>query len=357
MRPGCVTCFCLMASNIETLAFGAFQQVRTSWFFGQKLLAARLGRPVRLPAALRDLPMPGRDRILADLRLLFEQDRRNVEAGRYAAPAGDFGSPIEAVRRALDFFADLPAVEKRRHAADAAEIAQEETSARYPRYYRQNFHFQTDGYLSAASAERYDHQVEVLFGGGAAAMRRQALIPLKTALSGVEDPGLVDIGCGTGRFLRSVKENHPRLRVTGLDLSPYYLAVARRELQPWSRVRLVEGAAEATPFAEAEFDAATCVYLFHELPPRVRRAVIAEIARILRPNGVLILVDSLQIGDEPDYDAMLEAFPYGFHEPYYRSYLAEDLDSLTQRNFLPGERSRAYFSKVLTYRKRAEPLF
>ena len=52
-------------------------------------------------------------------------------------------------------------------------------SSRYPPYYLQKFHFQTDGYLSDGSAERYDHQVEVLFGGGAAAMRRHALVPLK----------------------------------------------------------------------------------------------------------------------------------------------------------------------------------
>jgi ubiquinone/menaquinone biosynthesis C-methylase UbiE len=346
-----------MASTIEKLAFGPLQQVRSSWFFGQKLLAARLGRPAPLPPAVRDRPMPDRGRILGDLRLLLDQDRRNVETGLYAVPDADLGCPLEAVRRALDFFADLPAVERRRHAGDAAQVAQEKASASYPRYYRRNFHFQTDGYLSLASAERYDHQVEVLFGGGAAAMRRQALLPLRAALSGSTDASFLDIGCGTGRFLRSIKQNHPRLRVTGLDLSPYYLAVARRELEPWSRVRLVEGAAEAMPFGDAEFDVAACVYLFHELPPRIRRAVVDETARVLRPGGALILVDSLQIGDEPDYDAMLEAFPYGFHEPYYRSYLAEDLDRLTKRHFLPGERHRAYFSKVLAYRRRGESRF
>ncbi len=346
-----------MPSAIDKIVFDAAQHARIGWFFGQKLLAARLSRPAPLPEPVRDRPMPDRRRILDDLRSLVEQDWRNVEAGYYAPPGAELGSPIEAVRRAIDFFADLPAVERRRHAADAAEIARAEACDGLPCYYRQNFHFQSDGYLSAASAERYDHQVEVLFGGGAAAMRRQALLPLKAALSGRDDPSFLDIGCGTGRFLRAAKENHPRLRIAGLDLSPYYLAVARRELQPWSRVRLVEGAAEAMPFADAEFDAAACIYLFHELPPAVRRAVIGEIARVLKPDGVLILVDSLQTGDEPDYDAMLEAFPHGFHEPYFQSYLAEDFDRLTHPLFSPAGRFRAYFSKVLTYRRRSDSSF
>ncbi len=39
----------------------------------------------------------------------------------------------------------------------------------------------------------------------------------------------------------------------------------------------------------------TCVYLFHELPADVRRAVAAEMLRVLRPGGLLVLVDSIQV--------------------------------------------------------------
>jgi ubiquinone/menaquinone biosynthesis C-methylase UbiE len=256
------------------------------------------------------------------------------------------------LRRAVDFFTDLSAVEARRHGDAADTLLRRPEAQRYPRYYRRAFHFQSDGYLSEASAERYDYQVEVLFGGGAAAMRRQALVPLGDTVrrgGGPAKARLLDIGCGTGAFLREVKRNYPRLAVTGLDLSSPYLAVASRRLAEWSRVTMVEAAAEAMPFPTAEFDVATCIYLFHELPPSVRRAVVGEIRRVLKPGGRLIFVDSLQTGDESDYDALLDYFPFAFHEPYYASYLAENLDQLFT-GFIPEERSLAYFSKVITYR-------
>src|SRR5260370_29412255 len=348
-----------MAKSFDKLAFDTVQMARIGWFFGQKLLAARLARPVPATPELRGRKMPGRQRLLADLWRLIERDWRNIEADIYAAPEDWRGAPLAGLRRAVDFFADLGAVEARRHGTPADVLLREPEAHRYPAYYRRKFHFQSDGYLSEASAERYDHQVEVLFGGGAAAMRRQALVPLRGALVGRPGgPGaarLLDLGCGTGAVLREVKRNYPRLAVTGIDLSAPYLEVARRRLAAWSRVELVEGMAEAIPAPAASFDIVTALYLLHELPGQIRRAVVGEIRRVLKPAGTLILVDSLQTGDEPDYDALLDYFPHAFHEPYYASYLATDLDRLIGPGFTPEARSIAYFSKVVTYRRGGLP--
>ncbi|HWD60233.1 MAG TPA: class I SAM-dependent methyltransferase, partial [Stellaceae bacterium] len=284
-----------------------------------------------------------------------EQDWRNIAAGLYAAPEEWRGNPLAGMARAIDFFADLGAVEARRHGSPDEALLQDPATAHYPNYYRRHFHFQSDGYLSAASAERYDHQVEVLFGGGAAAMRRQALVPLRAALQeiagGARNARLLDIACGTGAFLADVKRNHPRLAVTGIDLSAPYLALARRNLAAWSRVALVEANAEALPIADASVDIVTCVYLFHELPHRARRTVADEIRRVLKPGGHFINIDSLQTGDEPDYDAMLEWFPVAFHEPYYASYLREDFGRLFGRGFKALGARPAYLSKVMSWRR------
>jgi ubiquinone/menaquinone biosynthesis C-methylase UbiE len=344
-----------MPDAFDKLAFETAQMARIGWFFGQKLLAARLAKPAPVPEKFRGRAMPDRRRLVSDLWRLIEQDWQNIANGIYAAPEDWRGNPIDGLRRAADFFADLRAVEARRHGDLAERLLSEAPAGHYPRYYLRKFHFQTDGYLSEASAERYDHQVEVLFGGGAAAMRRQALVPLREALleqrRGPGGARLLDLGCGTGEFLREVKRNYPRLSVTGLDLSAPYLGVAERRLAAWSRVELIEAPAEAIPAPAASFDIVTVLYLLHELPNRVRQAVAAEIRRVLKPGGTVILVDSLQTGDEPDYDALLDYFPYAFHEPYYASYLREDFDRLFTPGFLRKTTLSAYFSKVVSYRR------
>ena len=244
-------------------------------------------------------------------------------------------------------------VERRRVGRQVRELP-EEATGRYPSYYLQNFHYQTDGYLSRESARLYDHQVEVIFGGGADAMRRQALVPLAGFLRNRRqaETRFADIACGTGRFLTFVKDNYPRLPVTALDLSPAYLAEAREALKPWRGVSFVEAPVEDSGLPDASFDAMTCSYLFHELPPKVRPQVAQEMARLLAPGGLLVLIDSLQFGDLPDYDGLLEFFPAAFHEPYYKSYLDCDLEGLfAEAGLATLSVETAYLSRIMTLRK------
>lgn len=342
-----------MTSALERLAYRTTQRLRVSWYSGQKWLSSRLTESIELAPELEQR-MPDRARILADLRALLEQDWRNIAEGRYRLPEDVVIRPLAALRKAGRYFADLRQVDERRRAAANDEVFRAAPAGDYPRYFLQNFHYQTDGYLSRRSAELYDHQVEVLFGGGAEAMRRQALVPLQRVLQqrGVRKASLIDLACGTGRFLREVKSNYPRLAVTALDLSPYYLDVARDALSPWSRTEFIAAPAERVPLPDGSFDVATSIFLFHELPARERRRVAAEMARLLRPGGAAILVDSIQLGDVPDYDALVEYFPLAFHEPYYAQYAREDLVALFADAGLALEESRvAYFAKVMVFRK------
>ena len=63
---------------------------------------------------------------------------------------------------------------------------------------------------------------------------------------------------------------------------------------------------------------------------RVRRSVFRECARVVKPGGRFVLVDSLQHGDQPDYDGLLDVFRESYHEPYYRSYLDEDFGAIAK---------------------------
>jgi ubiquinone/menaquinone biosynthesis C-methylase UbiE len=343
-----------MANALDRLSYGVSQSARVAWFFGHYLAASRAGKkskPARNTSAVRG---PDSTTFYRALYALFEEDWRNIEAGLYAPPRGLAADPRQLLALSSRFLKDARRVAERRAKGRVRELPAPEGVRRYPAYYRQNFHFQTDGYLSEESAALYDFQVETLFLGAADAMRRACLPPLACALKGRDQRKLtlVDLGCGTGCFLSFVKDNYPRLRVRGLDLSPYYLGEARKTLATWPAVEFIQGKAEATPFASGAADIVTALYLFHELPPKIRAETAREIARLLKPKGTFILLDSLQLGDRGEFDGLLENFPRSFHEPYYASYARQDLEDLFGGAGLTlREQSQAFLSKVSVFEK------
>jgi ubiquinone/menaquinone biosynthesis C-methylase UbiE len=343
-------------------AYGATQLPRVAWYVGHGEIMRRLSEAAReragesaRPKPHTDKFVPDRRRLFADVAKLFQQDLANVEAGIYPLPADHDGSLPTLLARSRLFFEDLPEVHQRRESGQMREVLTEEMRGKRPGYYLQNFHFQSGGWLTDDSAKRYDTQVEVLFKGAANATRRQALVPLSEVFAGRDQRRLrlIDVGCGTGRFLDFVKQAWPRLPVLGIDLSEAYIAEARRHLKRWCWVSLVVAKGEAIPVPDASQDAVTSVFLFHELPPKVRREMFNEFGRMLKPGGRLVLLDSLQLGDEPDYDGMLELFPQSFHEPYYTSYLTEDFRAIASACGLTHVRDvNAFGSKVMVFDKR-----
>jgi ubiquinone/menaquinone biosynthesis C-methylase UbiE len=350
------------ASRLATrIAYGARQLPRIAWYMGHGEIMRRLskaarerdGAPAR-PRARTERPVPERARLYRDMATLFQQDLANVDAGIYPLPTDHDGSLATLIERSRLFFADLPDVHRRRERGENREVRNETTRGRRPAYYLQNFHFQSGGWMTEESAQRYDTQVEVLLNGTANATRRQALPPLHELFAGRDQRRLraVDVGCGTGRFLDFFKQSWPRLPAVGIDLSESYVAEARRHLKRWCWIDAVVGKAEAIPLADASQDAVTSVFLFHELPPKIRRAALREFARVLKPGGRVVIVDSLQTGDEPDYDGMLELFPQNYHEPYYASYVSEDFVARAAACGLRHLRSsNAFVSKVMVFEK------
>ncbi len=342
------------------LAYAANQLPRLAWYAGHDVMFRRLARRARetgrsrRPPAQSNMPLPSERRIYADMFNLLQQDLANVEAGIYPLPRDRDGSLSARIHRSRLFFDDLTEVHERRERNDFREVRTQETRGRRPDYYLQNFHFQSGGWLTDDSADRYDTQVEVLFKGTANAMRRQALPPLYEHFSGRDQRTLrlVDLGCGTGRFLDLVKQAWPRLPSLGLDLSDAYIRHARRYLRHRARLSLIVAKAEAIPLPDADVDAVTSIFTMHELPPEVRRTVIGEAARVLKPGGRLVLLDSLQRGDVPDYDGLLERFPQNYHEPYYKSYVEEDFVAVAAAHGLAHRRNvTAFVSKVMVFDK------
>lgn len=80
-----------------------------------------------------------------------------------------------------------------------------------------------------------------------------------------------------------------------------------------------------------------------------------EFARVLKSGGRLIIVDSLQRGDRPDYEGLLDLFPKNYHEPYYESYVKEDFCALAADYGFSSIRTiNAFVSKVMVFDKNNE---
>ena len=106
---------------------------------------------------------------------------------------------------------------------------------------------------------------------------------------------LLDVGCGTGTFVNLMARQTDTELLVGLDYSP---VMVRRAVQKCAdsacgdKVHAVQGDSERLPFADASFDVLTCCNSFHHYPHQA--AVIREFGRVLRPGGLLVLVDGFR---------------------------------------------------------------
>jgi ubiquinone/menaquinone biosynthesis C-methylase UbiE len=342
---------------IDAAADFAANVMRLGWYTGIGALAERAARRagyVPTPAP-QGRAVPDRDAVMADLIDLFRRDADLVRRGAAALTSGPAGDLLDHLSRVQKLLEDIPSTIARRSERKVDTARATAVARGLPEYFAQDFHFQTGGYLSEDSALLYDVQVETLFRGSANAMRRQALRPVADFMYGRDqrEVRLLDVGCGTGRFLREVRRAYPAMHLTGLDLSRPYLTEAERHLQDLRPVRWLEGNAERMPVPDASQDIVTTMYLFHELPPDVRRTVIHDVARVLKPGGLVVFIDSLQKGDRPGgWDGFLEGFPERFHEPYYRHYTIDDLDGAFNAAGLAAVAAwPAFLSKVMVRSK------
>jgi SAM-dependent methyltransferase len=104
-------------------------------------------------------------------------------------------------------------------------------------------------------------------------------------------PLVLDVATGTGRLPLALLEQPTfQGRVIALDLSRKMLAVAAGKLAPFDgRVSLLHQPAESLPFPDGTFDLVTCLEALEFMTNP--RAVLRELARVLRPGGLLVLTN------------------------------------------------------------------
>ncbi|MDJ0705366.1 MAG: class I SAM-dependent methyltransferase [Leptolyngbyaceae cyanobacterium MO_188.B28] len=238
----------------------------------------------------------------------------------------------------------------------------------YPDYYITSFHAYEEGnlgWLPAMEVESAAYAVHARIWPeagiqGDARLRQSYHDVLKSQLP--EDPKeILDMGCGVGMSTFTLQQIFPSAQMTGLDLSPYFLAIARYREQLREEGRGAEGAegvggmgrskskiqnfpstrtlntpksiqwihapAEATGLPEVSFDLVSICLVFHELPEKAAVSIIREARRLLRPGGHLAIMDM-----NPQSEAFLTMPPYVLTllkstEPYLDQYFALGIEA------------------------------
>lgn len=102
---------------------------------------------------------------------------------------------------------------------------------------------------------------------------------------------ILDVGCATGISTAYLAAEFPTAAIIGIDLSPYFLAVAN-DTCGFSKIEFQHENAEMLPYEDDSFDLVCISYVMHELPEDAARKILAECSRILcKKKGVLAIVD------------------------------------------------------------------
>lgn len=207
----------------------------------------------------------------------------------------------------------------------------------YPAYYVRSFHAYEEGNLGwepATEVKVAAHAVHARIfpdaGAQGDALLRQSYHAVLQANIPEAPRAILDLGCSVGMSTIALQETYPHAQVTGLDLSPYFLTIARYQAQQRSEsgardTTWVHGMAESTGLPDASFDLVSACLLFHELPQTAAVQILQEARRLLRPGGHLAIMDM-----NPQSEIYAKMPPYILTllkstEPYLDEYFALDL--------------------------------
>ena len=129
---------------------------------------------------------------------------------------------------------------------------------------------------------------------------------------------LLDLGCGTGTLVLMARRRLADATVIGVDGDPTILCIARRKAQRAGiLVEFDEGMAYALPYGDGTFDAVVSTLTFHHLTMDQQERTLAEVRRVLRPGGRLVIADLA-----PPHNALmrlLRRLPFQLHRRHGRA--------------------------------------
>ena len=147
---------------------------------------------------------------------------------------------------------------------------------------------------------------------------------------------IADLGCGTGN---AVERLAPIVKkVVAIDREPAMLDAARRRLERFDNIEFRAGDLLDLPLDDASVDAVMVFLVLHHLPDPA--AAVAEMARVLRPGGVVMIVDMV-LHDRDLYRHTMGHVHLGFDESTIAGWLPDTgLSHLTYRRLRPDTTAR-----------------
>jgi SAM-dependent methyltransferase len=147
-----------------------------------------------------------------------------------------------------------------------------------------------DGFIPALRFHRLTPLFDLV---AAVAVRDRALKRRVLACAAIaSDEQVLDVGCGTGTLAVAAARAAPGVRVTGLDADPSILARARRKAADAGlEIGFDQGSSTGLPYADASFDLVLSTLFFHHLADDAKRQSAAELVRVLRPGGRVVVGD------------------------------------------------------------------
>jgi ubiquinone/menaquinone biosynthesis C-methylase UbiE len=107
-------------------------------------------------------------------------------------------------------------------------------------------------------------------------------------------PRIIELGCGAAKLARELLARFPACEVTGLEVDERQHA--KNLLRPQQRLQFVQAGAQAIPYGDAQFDLALMLKSFHHVPLDLLAQALAEIHRVLRPDGLLYVSEPVFAG-------------------------------------------------------------
>ena len=232
----------------------------------------------------------------------------------------------------------------------------EDTTIQYPLYYTQPFHGYDNGNLNWLAAQEAEAATLNIAAGywpnvdpiiAQSWLRNNVTVSTKNYMispimdlefsniwKDTHDYNILDVGCSIGYSTEFFHDSFPDASMYGVDLSPYFLSVAKYRSDINKRnITYVHGNAEDFQIEE-KFRIICCNFLFHEVPKNATLNILNNLYNMVEPNGIIVIADIEPESLKYDENNLLTPFRkwmFEVTEPHIFSYYENDLKILLEK--------------------------